>query len=223
MAGLTEIETLTFTLFGLRLTVNVATIWNTWLVMGILIVLAILATRRLGRVPNPLQRVMEVYVSAMDSLVQEVLETRNRGYFTLAATMFLFLFLCNAIGIIPGLTEPTRDLNPPLGLGIMGFFLTHTAAIREKGFFPYLAEFARPFFIMFPLNIIGELAKVVSISFRLFGNIFGGAIIIAVVSPLVYHMIIPPFLTAFFGLFIGLIQAFVFTMLTITYIAVASK
>ena len=76
---------------------------------------------------------------------------------------------------------------------------------------------------MFPLNIIGELAKVVSISFRLFGNIFGGAIIIAVVSPLVYHMVIPPFLTAFFGLFIGLIQAFVFTMLTITYIAVASK
>lgn len=223
MMGLVEIETLTFQLFGVRLTVNTATIWNTWLVMAVLIILSVLATRRLGKIPNPLQRIMEIYVSALDKLVKEVLETKSRGYFPLAATMFLFLLLCNCIGIIPGLTEPTRDLNTPMSLGIMGFFLTHTAAIREKGLFPYLAEFARPFIIMFPLNIVGELAKVVSISFRLFGNIFGGAIIIAVVSPLVYHLILPPFLTVFFGLFIGVIQAFVFTMLTITYIAVASK
>ncbi|MBN2720359.1 MAG: F0F1 ATP synthase subunit A [Proteobacteria bacterium] len=223
MTGLVEIKTLTFQLFGVQLTVNIATIWNTWLVMAILIILAFLATRRLERIPNPLQRVMEIYVSAMNRLVREVLEEESRGYFALAATMFLFLFLSNCLGIIPGLTEPTRDLNTPLSLGIMGFFLTHTAAVREKGFFPYMAEFARPFFIMLPLNIVGELAKVVSISFRLFGNIFGGAIIITVVSPLVYHLILPPFLTAFFGLFIGVIQAFVFTMLTITYIAVATK
>jgi F-type H+-transporting ATPase subunit a len=76
---------------------------------------------------------------------------------------------------------------------------------------------------MAPLNIVGELAKVVSISFRLFGNIFGGAIIIAVVSPLIYHLVLPPILTAFFGLFVGVVQAFVFTMLTLTYIAVATK
>jgi len=76
---------------------------------------------------------------------------------------------------------------------------------------------------MAPLNIIGELAKVISISFRLFGNIMGGAIIIIVVSHMVYNLVLPPFLNAFFGLFVGTIQAFVFTMLTITYIAVATK
>ena len=73
---------------------------------------------------------------------------------------------------------------------------------------------------MFPLNIIGELAKVVSISFRLFGNIMGGSIIILVVSHLIYSLVLPPFLCFFFGLFVGTIQAFVFTMLTIVYISV---
>jgi len=223
MTDLIQIETYSFNLLGLKLTVNTATLLNTWLIMIFLIILSILATRELKRIPNPLQRIMEMYVSAVDRLVKETLETDNRGYFPLVATMFIFLLLCNLIGIIPGFQEPTRDLNTPLSLAVMGFFLTHTAAIREKGFFAYFREYAQPFFILFPLNVVGEFAKVVSLSFRLFGNIFGGAIIIAVVSPMIYHLILPPFLSVFFGLFIGLIQAFVFTMLTITYIAVATK
>jgi F-type H+-transporting ATPase subunit a len=76
---------------------------------------------------------------------------------------------------------------------------------------------------MMPLNVIGEIAKIVSISFRLFGNIMGGAIIILVVSYLTYSFILPPFLYAFFGLFVGTIQAFVFTMLTVVYISVQVK
>lgn len=78
-------------------------------------------------------------------------------------------------------------------------------------------------FFMAPLNIIGELAKVVSISFRLYGNILGGAIIILVVSHLIYSLVLPPFLMCFFSLFIGTIQAFVFTMLTLVYISVQVK
>lgn len=223
MTDLTSVPTYSFDLFGLILTVNIPTLLNTWLIMAILIILSILATRKMTRIPNPLQRIMEIYISFMDKLVRETLETTSRGYLPLVGTLFIFLLLCNWIGIIPGLHEPTKDLNTPLSLGLMGFFLTHTAAIREKGILSYLKEYAEPFFIMAPLNIVSELAKVVSISFRLFGNIFGGAIIIAVVSPMVYNLVLPPFLTAFFGLFVGLIQAFVFTMLTITYIAVATK
>lgn len=223
MTDLIEVATYSFTLFGFRLTVNTTTLFNTWLIMVVLIVFSIVATHRLKRVPNPVQRAMEIYVSFMDKLVKETLETTSRSYLPLVGTLFIFLLLCNWIGIIPGLSEPTKDLNTPLGLGIMGFFLTHTAAIREKGIIAYLREYTRPFFLMAPLNVVSEVAKVVSISFRLFGNIFGGAIIIAVVSPMVYHLVLPPFLAAFFGLFVGIIQAFVFTMLTITYIAVATK
>jgi F-type H+-transporting ATPase subunit a len=76
---------------------------------------------------------------------------------------------------------------------------------------------------MMPLNLIGELAKVVSISFRLYGNIMGGSIIIIVVGHLIYSLVLPPFLNAFFGLFVGTIQAFVFTMLTLVYISVQIK
>ena len=132
----------------------------------------------------------------------------------------MFLLLSNWLGIIPHLEEPTKDLNTPLSFGLMGFFIAHHAGIKAKGLKRYLLDYCEPMFIMAPLNIIGELAKVISISFRLFGNIMGGAIIILVVSYLTYSIITPPFLNAFFGAFVGTIQAFVFTMLTVVYIAV---
>lgn len=223
MDDVISIPTYTFDLLGISLTVNTVTILNTWLIMAVLIVIAILVGRRLERQPGPVQRIAELYVSAMDHLTRESLETTSRFYVPMVATMFIFLLLCNWLGIIPGLSEPTKDLNTPLSLGIMGFCITHVAAIRAKGIGAYLKEYAEPFFIMAPLNVVGELAKVVSISFRLFGNIMGGAIIISVVSWMVKSVLLPPFLYAFFGLFVGTVQAFVFTMLTITYIAVATK
>jgi F-type H+-transporting ATPase subunit a len=127
------------------------------------------------------------------------------------------------LGVIPFLSEPTKDLNTPLAYGILGFFISHYAGIRTKGFKQYASEYFQPMFFMAPLNIIGELSKVVSISFRLFGNIMGGAIIITVVGHLVYSLVLPPLLMAFFGLFVGTIQAFVFTMLTLVYISVQTK
>jgi F-type H+-transporting ATPase subunit a len=135
----------------------------------------------------------------------------------------MFLVISNWIGILPHLEEPTKDLNTPLGLGIMGFIIAHYAGIKSKGIKMYLKEYCAPIFFMMPLNVIGELAKVVSISFRLFGNIMGGSIIILVVSYLTYSVLLPPFLYAFFGIFVGTIQAFVFTMLTIVYISVQVK
>jgi F-type H+-transporting ATPase subunit a len=203
--------------------VNYLTVFNTWAIMAALIVLAVIVRVRMKKQPGPVQRMVEIYISAMDNLTRETLETTSRAYFPLVATLFVFLLLCNWWGIIPGFEEPTKDLNTPLGLGLMGFFLTHTASIRAKGIGPYLKEYMHPFFIMAPLNVVGELAKVVSISFRLFGNIMGGAIIITVVSWMVYSLVLPPFLYVFFGMFVGTVQAFVFTMLTITYIAVATK
>jgi F-type H+-transporting ATPase subunit a len=125
--------------------------------------------------------------------------------------------------MFPWLSEPTKDLNTPLGLGILGFIISHYAGIRTKGFKAYAKQYVDPIFFMLPLNVIGELSRVVSISFRLYGNILGGAIIILVVSHLIYSLILPPFLIAFFSLFIGTIQAFVFTMLTLVYISTQVK
>lgn len=223
MGDITHVPTFAFDLFGITLTVNYLTVFHTWVIMAALIVLAFIVRGRIKETPTPIQRVTEIYISAMDNLTRETLETTSRAYFPLVATMFIFLLMCNWWGIIPGFEEPTKDLNTPLSLGIMGFFLTHTAAIRAKGIVEYLKEYTHPFFIMAPLNVVGELAKVVSISFRLFGNIMGGAIIISVVSWMVKSLVLPPFLYVFFSIFVGTVQAFVFTMLTITYIAVATK
>jgi len=190
MGDVTHVPTFVFPLFGITLTVNYLTVFNTWAIMAALIVLAVIVRVRMKKQPGPVQRMVEIYISAMDNLTRETLETTSRAYFPLVATLFVFLLLCNWWGIIPGFEEPTKDLNTPLGLGLMGFFLTHTASIRAKGIGPYLKEYTHPFFIMAPLNVVGELAKVVSISFRLFGNIMGGAIIITVVSWMVYSLVI---------------------------------
>ena len=121
---------------------------------------------------------------------------------------------------IPGITEPTRNLNVPLGMGIMVVFMVHFTSIRTKGFLKWLKGFAEPLPPLAPLNMVGEVSKAVSISFRLFGNILGGSIIILVVSSLVKFVLLPIGLNMFFGIFVGTIQAFVFTMLALTYIGV---
>lgn len=224
MEEITRLDQWIVPMFGMDVTFNSAAILNSWIIMGVLILFGFLATRQTKLVPNPLQSVAEVIVSTFDGLVKDALEIDDyRKYTPLICTVFLFLWLSNIWGIIPIFSEPTKDLNTPLGLGLLGFFVAHYSGIRAKGFKEYASEYFQPIFFMAPLNIIGEIAKVVSISFRLYGNIMGGAIIIIVVSDLVWSLILPPFLNAFFGLFVGTIQAFVFTMLTLVYVSVQIK
>ena len=122
---------------------------------------------------------------------------------------------------IPGFIEPTRNLNVTLGLGLFAIVVVHVTAIKAKGFWHHLQNYINPVKNpLFILDIVGEVSKIVSISFRLFGNVLGGAIIILVVSSLVKFIMLPVGLNLFFGIFVGSIQAFVFTMLALTYIGV---
>jgi F-type H+-transporting ATPase subunit a len=224
MENFTELIQLKVPFLGMCLRFNVGTIIMTWIVMIALILFAFLSTRKKGLIPNPLQVVAELIVSAFDGLLKDALdEEMGKKYFPMICCLFMFLLLSNWLGMIPKLEEPTKDLNTPLGMGLMGFVVAHYAGIKAKGFKQYAKEYMEPIFFMAPLNIIGELAKIVSISFRLFGNIMGGAIIILVISHLVYSLALPPFLNLFFSLFVGTVQAFVFTMLTLVYISVQVK
>lgn len=224
MNELGKVHQLIVPFFGHNMTFNLEVIVMTWIVIGILIVFGILATRKRSILPGPFQVVGELFVEQLYALTEDSLgKELAKTYSPLICALFMFLVLSNWLGIIPHLEEPTKDLNTPLSLGLMGFVIAHYAGIKAKGFKKYISEYFEPIFFMMPLNVIGELAKVVSISFRLFGNIMGGSIIILVVSYLTYSIIIPPFLNAFFGLFVGTIQAFVFTMLTVVYISVQVK
>lgn len=220
-----RIHQLIIPIFGYDLTFNIEIILMTWIVIFILIVFGILINRKKNILPGPLQVVGELLVDALFGLVEESLgKDLAKKYSPMICALFMFLLISNWLGVLPHLEEPTKDLNTTLGLGIMGaFFIAHFEGIRVRGLKNYLSEYAEPFIPMIPLNIIGELANVVSISFRLFGNIMGGSIIILVVSQLVYSIALPPLLIAFFGLFVGTIQAFVFTMLTTVYISLKVK
>ena len=227
--------------------INVLTVLNTIFVMGMLWTLMWLAMRRLTRVPGRSQVVIEQFVTAFDGLVSSSLElpTRkeNRLFLPLIASLFVFLLLSNFMGFLPTnlFEEPTADINCTLSLGLMAVVIATYCGIKAKGLGSYCNEFMGPlwsqegatgmeliankasFLFFLPLNVIGEMAKVVSISFRLFGNIIGGSIIIVVVSTLVANVVLPLGLDFFFIFFVGTVQAFVFTMLTLTYIAVAIK
>lgn len=228
--------------------VNVLTVFNTLVAMAVLWALLWLGVRKFAKVPGRGQVLVEMIVGAFDGLVESALELetreQNRRFFPLIITLFLLLLACNYVGVLPTayFTEPTGDINTTLPLGIMGMTIATLCAIRVKGMGGYLAELCGPMFIpeegagtgakiagklsalfFLPLNIAGELSKIVSISFRLFGNMIGGSIIIIVVSTLTYNLFVPIGLDGFFIFFQGAIQAFVFTMLTLTYVAVAIK
>jgi F-type H+-transporting ATPase subunit a len=224
MGNLGELHQLIVSLGGWKLVFNIEPIFMSWIVFALLLVFGFFAARKREFVPRRVQIIGEMIVGQFYQLTEDAMDKQQaEKYGPMVCSLFLFLTLSNWLGIIPYLEEPTKDLNTPLSLGLMGFVLAHYAGIRSKGFKEYAREYFQPMFILMPLNVIGELAKIVSISFRLFGNIMGGSIIILVVSHLTFSLVLPPFLNAFFGLFVGTIQAFVFTMLTIVYISVQIK
>jgi len=210
---------------------NPITVIVSWGIMALLVVWAVAVRKYIKKVPGRLQAFSEMFVSAFDSLCRDTLgDKMGRKYMPFITTIFLFVWLSNLIGIVPGVHEPTRDYNTCGGLALLVFLVAHISAIRTRGLKDYIAEYFEPMLvikgvkipniIMFPLNLIGEVSKIISHSFRLFGNIFGGAVIIVIVSQLLRFVIVPIPLALFFGLFVGTVQAFVFTMLAVTYIAV---
>jgi F-type H+-transporting ATPase subunit a len=224
MGELGRLHQLIVPFFGHNITINLEVVLMTWIVIAMLLVFGFIAGKNRELLPRPIQALGELIVSLLYGLTEDALgEKYAKTYSPLICALFIFLLFSNWLGIIPQLEEPTKDLNTTLGLGIMGFVIAHYAGIKSKGFKAYAKEYFQPIFFMMPLNLIGEIAKIVSISFRLFGNIMGGSIIILVVSHLTYSVLLPPFLYAFFGLFVGTIQAFVFTMLTVVYISVQVK
>ncbi len=189
----------------------------------VLLFMALYIRKHLLARPSKSQLIFELIYTSLEEFVTETLGKEKANYTPYIVTLFIFIWACNMIGMIPipGFMEPTRNLNVPLGLGFMVVIIVHFTAIKAKGAWKHIQNYINPVKNpLFLLDIVGEMSKVVSISFRLFGNILGGAIIILVVSSLVSFVVFPVGLNLFFGIFVGTIQAFVFTMLALTYIGV---
>ncbi|MEX0849316.1 MAG: FoF1 ATP synthase subunit a [Candidatus Dependentiae bacterium] len=208
------------------------TVINTWIVLAIIFVTGICIRSIIKRDPDDILRyVVMSFIVTFKDMVDQTLGFFSLKHFAFVASLFIYIVLCNCISIIPGTEEPTRDLNTTLALGIISFLYVQIYAIKAHGLLTYIKEFFAPFFLMLPLNVIGKLATIISMSFRLFGNIFGGSTIAAIYFRIIYGA---PWLEAlgsftginlliilFFGIFEGVIQAFVFAMLTLTYLSTA--
>ena len=203
------------------------TMVSTWVVMAILIGLALFVRVKLKSfkdVPKGFQNVVEIAVEMMSNLAKSTLGDKLGflgGYFF---AVFAFIIVSNYSGIL-GLRPPTSDIATTLPLGLTTFILIHITGIRiQKA--KYFKEYLQPVFIFLPINIIGELARPVSLSFRLFGNILGGVIILQIIYsmlPIFIQFAVPSALHAWFDLFAGALQAFVFTVLSLTFISLRSE
>ena len=194
-------------------------IFNSWLTMAILIVLALLVRKKLQLVPKGLQNFWEVVIRTLDDLVVETMGEQGRPYFPLIATLALFILLCNLIGIVPYLFSSTSNLNTTLALALIAFFMTHYVGIRMHGF-KYVKHFLGPvpwlIPLMLPIEIIAHFSRILSLSFRLFGNIMGEDLAIIILTILVPYLVPIPMMAL--HVFISFIQTLVFIMLTMMYI-----
>jgi F-type H+-transporting ATPase subunit a len=196
-----------------------------------MMIFAVLATRKLTRNPKGVQGVSELIVEFVYNFVKNTMGKHNVGFAPYIGTLFFFLILCNALGML-GQRAATADVNFAFAMGILVFFLIQINSVKSKGVKGYLTHFAEPFPFMVPIKIIEEIVFPVSLSFRLFGNILAGYIILELYMHLMgslsdkLHFPIPFFQTilplpvnAFFDIFEPFLQAFVFSMLTMSFIA----
>ena len=204
---------------------NTDTIRNTVIVVAILAIGAIVVRSqlRLGK-PTQLQNILEMIVEYIGGLTAESLQGRNLNLGPLAITLFVFLLISNWLGLIPGFKSPTNDWNTTLALALQTFVLLTFFSVRRRGLGGYL----RHLFLVppyFPLSIIDEIAKPITLSFRLYFNIFVGELLLSLIITLFPTWLswLPGTLWTLFSLFIGAVQAFIFTVLTVSYIAIATE
>ncbi len=213
----------TITLAGLDF--NVDTLVNTAVVCAILIAAAVVLRGQLHPgVPTQLQNAAEALVEFIGGLAETTLAGRGINLAPLAITLFIFLLIANWIGLIPRFKSPTNDWNTTLSLALMTFVLVQFYSVRKRGLGGFLKHlFLQPPF--FPLTVIDELAKPVTLSFRLYFNIFVGELLLALIVILIPPWIswLPGAVWTLFSLFVGVVQAFIFTVLSISYVAVATE
>lgn len=196
----------------------------TWLIMVVLVIFGYLATRRIGIIPGRVQNFMEVIISGVDSLLVDIMGEKGEMFFPLMATLTLFILTANLAGLIPGFDGPTCSLNTTVSMALTVFVITHVIGVKIHGF-KYLKQFVGPVWwlapLMIPIEIISHLSRPLSLSVRLFGNMEGGHIVLAVLFVLVPLLVPLPILILKLG--IAVIQTLVFVLLSMMYIAGAME
>ncbi|MGI8848039.1 MAG: F0F1 ATP synthase subunit A [Candidatus Dormibacteria bacterium] len=218
--------------------INIDTVRNTAIAFGLLLVVAVIVRTQLQRErPTALQNLLEWFVDAIRGLINQTMGERDIRLAPIAITLFAFLIVCNLIGLIPTLKSPTNDVNTAMALSLFAISMVHFQSLRFRGPVGYISHyfsvvtpswknplgaFARIIFAI--IEILIEVTKPFTLAFRLYFNIFVGELLLAILifllgflSPIVGGAWV------FFSIFVGIIQAFIFTMLTISYVAQSTE
>jgi F-type H+-transporting ATPase subunit a len=193
----------------------------TWLAMAILIGLSLAARFSLKKTaPTGFQNFFEVIVGGLENFVEEIMGPEGKHYLTLIGSLFLFILVCNLLGLFPGFDSPTANINTTLALALVSFSATHYIGIRRHGI-GYIKHFMGPMPLlaplMFPIELISHLARVMSLTFRLFGNMVAKHKLLLVLALLAPYIAPVPILGL--GVLVAFVQAGVFTLLTMLYLS----
>ncbi len=227
--------------FGPKL-INIAgiqiseTLIVTWIIMVVLVIVSIIVTRNFHKIPRGRQNAVEAIVDTINNLTIETMGEQNKKFAPYIGTLLVFILFANLIGLV-GLRPPTADLNTTLALGIITFILIHFFSIKSDGIKSYVKGYFEPLPFLFPINVLGDIATPISLSFRLFGNIVGGLIVmsllysalasfsaaIGLTSIPVLQTAIPVAFHLYFDMFSGALQSFIFVMLTMAFITMSME
>jgi len=200
-----------------------ATILFTWGVMALLAVGSWLVTRRLRSAEHMSrwQNLLEVIVDGMRKQIREISQQDARRYLPFVGTLFLFIAVSSLLMIVPGYQAPTGSLSTTAALALCVLVAVPAYGIAEIGLWAYLKTYAQPSIFMLPFNVIGEVSRTIALAVRLFGNVMSGALIAAILVSIV-PFLVPAVMNAF-GLLTGMIQAYIFAVLAMVYIASATR
>lgn len=205
------------------LVINMQTMYMSWLTMFIVAALLLVVSRNPKLVPGKMQLLVEAIFEGLGNIVSDTLGKRGQRILgPLFITLFMYIFVGNEVGLLPQIfeplhfhfTSPTADLNTTLALALFVVVVVQFVGVFNKGL-GYFSHFIQPNFVMLPINLVDELAKPITLSFRLFGNIIAGEILMVIL-----YKLIPLFLPSIwlaFSLFVGLVQASIFSILSICY------
>jgi F-type H+-transporting ATPase subunit a len=199
-------------------------IFSSWFVMAILLLMAFFIGRNLHLVPGRVQNMAEIFIETMMGMVHQVAGDKGRRFAPVVLTSFIFILAANWIGTtplfgnVPGFKSPNSNLSITASMAIVVFFLVQYYAITTLGFGGYLKEFLVPN----PLHILTELSRPLSLSLRLFGNMYAGGVLVHTMLGTVPGGFLITFVFLGLELFVGVVQAIIFTMLTLVYLSIAN-
>jgi F-type H+-transporting ATPase subunit a len=191
----------------------------TWVLMAVLVLASLLATRRLALRPGGAQTALETFVATLDGQIRDTMRTDPAPYRALLGAIFLFVFAANWSSLVPGVEPPTARLETDAALALIVFAATLYHGFRTRGALGYLKTFAEPSVVMIPLNLIEQITRTFSLIVRLFGNVMSGAFVVGIVLSLAGLLVPIPLMAL--ELLTGAVQAYIFTVLAMVFIGAA--